>query len=72
MALNVFENTTIFCIKCNMNRVCNGKCKYSLGCSKIHYSSSILSVSITAIVNGKYNNPMNIIFDEYFTISKIT
>ena len=72
MPYKIFENSQLFCIKCNINKVCNGKCNYSYGGSKIHYNSPLLSIPITAIKNGKYNKPMNIIFDEYFATSKIT
>ena len=72
MPYKVFENSQVFCIKCNINKVCNGKCNYSYGGSVLHYSSPLLSIAINSIKNGKYNNPMNIIFDEYFATSKIT
>ena len=52
-----------------MNVVCNGKCNNSFGSSEIHYSSPILSIPITAILNEKFNNPMNIVFNEYFSTS---
>ena len=69
MPYKVFENSQVFCIKCN-NKICNGKYIYSYGGSVLHYSSPLLSIPITSFKNGKYNNPMNIIFDEYFATSK--
>ena len=73
MPYKVFENSQVFCIKCN-KKVCNGKYIYSYGGSVLHFSSPLLSIPITSFKNGKYNNPMNIIFDEYFATlnSKIT
>ena len=50
--------------------VCNGKCNNSFSSNEIHNSFPILSIPITAILNEKFNNPMNIVFNEYFSTSK--
>lgn len=45
-------------------------CKFSLGESFIHYCSPILSIPLSKIVDEQYNNPLNIIFDIYFSSDK--
>jgi hypothetical protein len=70
MAFKIFENSDLFCINSKMNTVFNGKYNYSLGAIMEHYNSQLLSIPITSIIKGNYNNPMNIIFDKYFSISK--
>ena len=50
--------------------VCNGKCNNSFRSYEIHYSFPILSIPITVILNEKFNNPMNIVFNKYFSTSK--
>ena len=69
MTYKLFENSNIFCIKCKMNCVYSGKCNASLGCNDDHFSSPILSTPMFSILNTKYDNPMNIVFEEYFKVS---
>lgn len=68
MAYKLFENSNIFCIKCKMNSVCTGKCNASFGCNVDHFSSPILPIPMLSILNDKYDNPMNIVFEEYFNV----
>lgn len=49
IAFKIFENSVLFYIKSKMNTVCNGKCNYSLGTNVEHYSSLLLSITITSI-----------------------
>lgn len=59
MAFKIFENSDLFCINSKMNTVYNRKCNYLLGATVEHYSSPLLSIPITSIIKGNYNNPMN-------------
>ena len=44
----------------------SGKFNYSLGESYTHYRSPILSIPIIKIIDKKYTNPLNLIFELYF------
>ena len=45
----------------------SGKFNYSLGESNTHYRSPILSIPIIKIIDKKYTNPLNLIFELYFS-----
>ena len=67
MVYKIFDENDLFCIKCNKNKICTGKYNYSLGGFNMHYCSPILSIPIIKIIDKKYTNPLNLIFELYFS-----
>ena len=48
----------------------NVKCNYSFGINEDHYNFPLLSIHITSNLKDNCNNPMNIIYEEYLSVSK--
>ena len=69
-AYKLLEDNSLFCIKCKENKACTGKCNLSYGASEVHYCSPALSIPINSIKDENYNNPMNKIFEIYFSTKK--